>query len=925
MCLTLDAPAQEVIINEFLAANTAGLQDEDGDYSDWIELVNVGEETADLKGWRLTDDPVDPDPWGFPAISLGPGEFLVVFASDKDRRPTDGEPLHTDFKLKRSGEYLALFGPESAEDNTQSEFHPSYPAQSADVSYGRRIDEPTYDFFETPTPGAPNTGAGLTARVDPPRFGVPRGFYDDAFSLTLTHPAPDVEIRVTMDGREPTTDDALYTQPLPIDQTTIIRARAFKAGHVPSRTASHTYLMNLDDRFKGLPVISIQSDPEKNLYEPEGIMAIVGGHYDEEDLWVSDDPDDYNYPTRRGRAYERPTSVEVISAAGGEDLQIDCGIRVQGSDYTRPRYRRGEDWTQPFHKFSFRLYFRSEYGPGQLHVPLFGSTGIDTFDKIVLRGGQTDWLNPFIKDEFVRRLHIDCGHVASRGIFTHLFINGAYMGYYNPAERLDERFFQARYRSEKDWDVIAHTVKARDGDMEAWDALRFYIRDHNMAQREHYEYVAQRMDLVNFIDYLMVNDYAETFDWPNNNIIIARERSPQGKFRFHVWDAEFSFGFRYDHYVFYRENPDEHISMVYLGLRDNADFRLLFADRMQKHLFNGGALTDERVLRRYTELREIMEPHIADFDHATFEDWFRGQRSRLIGLYFWEGLLPELRAPRLIPHGGLIEASLSLGMENSDQGAAIYFRADGGDPRDPLTNQPADDAVAYAGPLQLERVTRVGARAFDGADWSALTEADYRTADAGEVLITEIMANPRGPDEGREWFELFNTSSRAINLDGWAIADNDGDFHRIDHGGPLIIGPHAHLVLGQSLDPAINGDVMVAHAYGQDVTLGNQDDELVLLQGDLVTFSVGYGEAFERAPRPIHHRAGIEPTSGASMGMAWDYREGAADRWLHQRPTFGPRSDRGTPGRRNSNVEGSGPSAIDGPAWLKIGRDGRYD
>ncbi len=123
----------QLLITEFAADNNSTLTDEDGDSSDWIEVANLGALPIDLSGWRLTDDPNDLQKWVFPATNLIAGAHLVVFASDKDRREP-GRPLHTNFRLTSSGDYLALVGPDG--QTIPSEFSPAFPRQFPDVSYG---------------------------------------------------------------------------------------------------------------------------------------------------------------------------------------------------------------------------------------------------------------------------------------------------------------------------------------------------------------------------------------------------------------------------------------------------------------------------------------------------------------------------------------------------------------------------------------------------------------------------------------------------------------------------------------------------------------------------------------------------------------------------------------------------------------------
>ena len=144
--LTGAVSAQQPILTEFLARNDVGIQDEDNERNDWIEIHNPSASALNLGGWRLTDDGGDLSKWVLPSQTLGPGEFLVVFASGKDRAVA-GQPLHTNFRLSAGGEYLALVSPVGL---IATQFSPTFPAQTADVSYGYESDLVTLAFFDPP-------------------------------------------------------------------------------------------------------------------------------------------------------------------------------------------------------------------------------------------------------------------------------------------------------------------------------------------------------------------------------------------------------------------------------------------------------------------------------------------------------------------------------------------------------------------------------------------------------------------------------------------------------------------------------------------------------------------------------------------------------------------------------------------------------
>ncbi len=159
----LVAEGAQVVISEFLAANDSVLADQDDVFSDWIELHNLSDQTVDLEGWSLTDETHVPK-WRFPAVSLGSGEFLLVFASGKDRRHPTGE-LHADFKLDAEGECLALIRPDG--QTIESAYVPEYPLQVADASYGLSADFKRPGYFRRATPGQPNDDNQTSERPTP--------------------------------------------------------------------------------------------------------------------------------------------------------------------------------------------------------------------------------------------------------------------------------------------------------------------------------------------------------------------------------------------------------------------------------------------------------------------------------------------------------------------------------------------------------------------------------------------------------------------------------------------------------------------------------------------------------------------------------------------------------------------------------------
>ena len=231
-----------VLITEFLASNGTGLEDEDGDTSDWIEILNPTTAAVDLSGMALTDDASTRQKWLFPAGTVLPaGEFLVVFASGKDRAIA-GQQLHTNFNLSSGGEYLGLIAADGI--TAVTEFSPGYPGQESDVSFGFNGL-----FLPVPTPGAVN-GTGVTGFVADTAFSIDRGFYDAPIQVTITTATPGANIIYTTDSSTPSltngTQSNASSVTVPIAQTTVLRAAAYKAGLAPTNVDTHSYLF-LDD------------------------------------------------------------------------------------------------------------------------------------------------------------------------------------------------------------------------------------------------------------------------------------------------------------------------------------------------------------------------------------------------------------------------------------------------------------------------------------------------------------------------------------------------------------------------------------------------------------------------------------------------------------------------------------------------------
>ncbi|HUF63631.1 MAG TPA: lamin tail domain-containing protein [Verrucomicrobiales bacterium] len=791
-------------------------------FSDWIEVHNGGPEIVDLSDWRLSDRSDDLQAFVFPPNSLiAPNEVIIVLASGADAG--GGSSAQAPFALSADGETVIL-------TNRDGEIVDSvtYPPQDFFHSYGRAGSVGDWVYFREASPGRPNPAEGLTGWAGRPEANLPGGFHDGPVVVELTTATPEAHIRYTLNGSEPEeTTGTLYSEPLVIEagMSLALRARAFREGWIPSPVFTVTYLVGQPEAIRSLPAVCLTGDRERTLFKPQGVTALVPQHT-RPARWVPMGPDDYNIPIMRGRSFEKPASLELRYPDGRDGAQRDVGLRIAGSGWSRPHYVLiGIDGPGPwsglhYNKPSFSIFLRADHGWNRWGTDFFG-TGNTFHNEIRLRAGNNDYSNPFVRDELARRLFGAMGQVSSRGILSTLFVNGEFKGYYNPTEILNETFFQNAYDSEELWDIIKLTG-ADEGDLERWTAFYSSIRSADLTNLEAYHQTTSDLDVTNFADYLILNAYAVVRDWPTNNFVLARERSATGKWRYCVWDAESSFGENptsgvdFDLFpgVIRREDrlnrlsPQYGIPNLYTLLSASPEFRLTFADRLQKHLFNGGALTAGRVVREASLLIDEMSPimrYVRNRGVADpFTPWAEARTPFLLRHCAAEGLWPALRAPGFSRDPGEAAPGEHLDLTTEDSAAEIYYTIDGTDPR---ALGGAVAGLLYEGVITLTEPVTVRARAFRDSEWSPLREGLFwialpRTGLTGpsdpwryQIGVEGSGAAWTGPGfEDSDWAEgdgIFTANLPPVSTAGWlsgtelhsAVAEPVYFRREFEHGG----------------------------------------------------------------------------------------------------------------------------------------------
>ncbi len=759
-------------INEFMALNQTGLTDEDGEYSDWIEIYNPSQGDVSLNGWSLTDQKNFPGKWIFPDVTIKSGSYLVVFASGKNRK-IPGSNLHTNFKLSGDGEYLAFIDPSGLK---ATEFDPFFPEQQTDISFGYL--DGTYISFLQPTPGSANLQSGGTL-LPAPVLGTGHGFFEAPFDLTISCPDQLAGIYYTTDGSTPGEGNGiLYTGPVTISTTSIIRAVAIKEDQAPSPIVTSTFIfpdevIHQSNNPAGYPaewgpyatltgnaVADYEMDPEM-ISDPEFAASVREALLDIPTMSLvtdkgllfsfSQNPDTggiyiYTGPSASslGADWERPVSFEYFDNRDSVSFQVNCGIKIQGGAGRLP---------EKSPKHSFRLVFKSIYGPSRLNFPLFGDDAESSINTIILRAGfGNSWIHwnhsersmaQYLRDRWAKDTHLAMGHKASHGMYVHLYINGMYWGIYNPSERLDSDF-AASYLdgSEQDFDVIKDYTEVVDGNLTAWNKM-MAMADAGLTGRDSYQrirgnnpdgtanpQIENMVDVVSLADYMLLNFYGGNWDWDHHNWVAIRNRvKPGSGFRFFCWDEEHILETVNANVL--GENNANCPSRLFQQLVQNDDFRRLFADRVQRFCFNSGALTPGPALERWNDrASQIDQAVLAEsarwgdyrrdvhpwqpagpFDLYTKESYWLPQLGFMQNTYFpgrtdvflaqlrTAGLFPAIDAPVfMINDNPVLQNYVSPGdilTMTSDEGV-IYYTTDGSDPVVWQTSQDYSEKVLVA-------------------------------------------------------------------------------------------------------------------------------------------------------------------------------------------------------------------------------------
>ena len=536
--------------------------------------------------------------------------------------------------------------------------------------------------------------------VAQPQFSKPHGLYDGGSLTVAISGDAAAKIFYTTDGSTPTTASTKYTAPLTIQKTTILRAiEQIGDSLSPVGTASYIFVnsvLSQPNNPTGYPaewgyytdvnrweraIADYEMDQEMTS-NPTLRPKIIEGLKQLPILSIVSDKDNFfsheNDPDRggiyiftgppvgdaTGHGWTRPTSVELFGGPQQHDLSTSCGIRLHGG-----HGRLAEK--NPKH--SFRLVFKEQYGPKTLRYPLYGEDQPSKFDQLVLRchfgnawqhwGEGNREKAQYTRDVWVRRMQRRIGRTSVNAIYAHLFLNGMYWGIYNIAERVDDQFGKDHLGGKKeDIDVVkieedgGNHIEAAEGTLDVWEQMTSAVAKAGSA--EGYAKLDSLLDIDNFIDYMLINQYAGNTDWDHHNWYAIRRHNSDEKtstgFQFLCWDSEIVFeNVRENNLT--KNNGGSYPTGMFHSLLQNPTFAKKYQRRAKELLADDGFLGQQSVVNlwdslyhtidkaiyceaaRWGDFRRDVQPQPSYYGSNrvfTVDDAYMQERNRLLTSYF---------------------------------------------------------------------------------------------------------------------------------------------------------------------------------------------------------------------------------------------------------------------------------------------------
>ncbi len=732
---------KQLVINEVLATNSHTKIDPDyKQFSDYIELFNNSGKSVNLGSYYLSDNVNRLNKWKLPSKILNDGDRILIWADKQDTG------LHTNFSLDGDGETVTLSQNGTIIDQI------TFKKQKRDISVTRLDDK---NYYMVPTPGTPNQNAlGTLFKSQKPAFNKESGFYTGTQEVSLSQ-ENGATIYYTTDGSIPTTDSSVYSHPITIDKTTIIRARALEKGKFMSSVVNHTFLINENVH---LPVVSIFTD-ERYLFDDK--IGIYTNGTDERGRIIPSDPrGNANYD----QPWIRPAGIEYIKN-GNTQFSENVAISVFGG------------YTRRYSKKSLAIYAKDQFGTKSIKYPLFPHKPfIKKVKSFILRSGGNAWRTSVIKDAVLQSLvrdHMDLSYQDFQPVV--LFLNGKYYGVSNLREKMNKDYIEANFHIDTKKTKVE--VLEKNGDESSdYQSLLAYVKQNSLSSEEQYNYIQSHIDINSYLNYYVTEVYLGNTDWPNVNI--KYWKADGGKWRWCLYDLDRA-AFNTKQNTLLEATSPLWYGQLFKNLLKNKYIKNRFLGKYITHMHT--TFSAQRVTDKFDAMQQIIEPEMS----RDIQRWRNAPRRRIHSLSDWRKELKLIKdnaedgpqhAIRYLKSYFHISRIYNLTLQTSDYGKIIIDEVTLDN--DFNTNYLAGSIVELqAIPDNEYRFVRWS----DGnthqtrevqLDKDKTLSAVFEPAPTPKIVINEINYKSDKNHDSGDWVELYNYGSTDIDLSGWKLKDD---------------------------------------------------------------------------------------------------------------------------------------------------------
>ncbi|MFH0867116.1 MAG: CotH kinase family protein [Bacteroidota bacterium] len=685
--------------------------------------------------------------------------------------------LHTNFKLSSNGESVFLFDPGGIQINQLT-----YISILQDDSYGCFPDgTSTIRYFGDPTPNASNNSSTpYTAYTEEPDFSIAGGFYTGAQILSLSTLTAGGVIHYTINGNPPTLSSPVYSVPLTVDSTMVIKARTFHPTLLEGNTKTNTYFIS-DSSYLYLPVISLSVEP--------GLMfdSITG-------IYVKG-PNAESYVPFFGANFwqekEIPAHIEYYDKNRAKGFEQNIGIEIFGN------------YSRSYPQKSMKIIARDSYGDGTFNYQLFPDKDIHSFEQFILRNAGTDWNNAHMRDALVHMLAIketNCDVMAYQPAVV--YINGQYWGVYNMREKINKDYLADNHGVNPDSvDLLQYNGLVMEGTNERFTEMGIFVLLNDMTVPANFALADSLVDIENFADYFAMETWSNNWDWLTNNVRYWCSYKPDAKWRYILWDLDNGMGGSWSYVANSLDTnlnkPLDYTSLLFSKLLTNEGYKHYFINRYADLL--NTTLTPDYFNNTLSRMRDTIDgemprhfnrwgssfsnPNWGVDGYGSYDNWKNYQMHELVSY----GALRQITARNHIQETFELKNQVPVALN-------VYPSCAGKIKINTITIEDMPWAGIYFDSIPVT-VTVIPNPGYTFSFWqsdihfpSPVTDlsltfnpdsSDVYTAyfmgapDTAKVIFSEInYRSPVTADAG-DWVELHNPGQWPMDISGWKFKDGD--------------------------------------------------------------------------------------------------------------------------------------------------------